>query len=104
MKDTILPELELLLEKQSDPEQLEIAPDAEPLDFLLAVMRDARQPMQRRMRAADIAANFRHPKVGVSVNINADGFAERLEKAILRSAQVYAKPLALPPPRRPPND
>ena len=91
---------------RDDPDYLEVPPDCEPLDFLLAVMRDPRQPMQRRMRAADIASNYRHPKVGVTYNINDDGtFAERLDRAILRTAKVINhRPLALPPPGRHSND
>ena len=33
-----------------------LPPDAEPLDFLLAVMRDETQPMWRRIEAAKAAA------------------------------------------------
>jgi hypothetical protein len=37
-----------------------LSPDAEPLDFMLAVMRDKTQPMWRRIEAAKAAAPHRH--------------------------------------------
>jgi hypothetical protein len=38
-----------------------LPPNAEPLDFMLAVMRDKSQPMWRRIEAAKAAAPYRHP-------------------------------------------
>jgi hypothetical protein len=65
---------------------LEIASDAQPLDFLCAVYRDQRQPMSRRMKAAEIAAEYVHPTFKATAIVHADGsFAERLERAISRS-------------------
>lgn len=37
-----------------------LPPNAEPLDFMLAVMRDKSQPMWRRIEAAKAAAPYRH--------------------------------------------
>jgi hypothetical protein len=42
-----------------DGESLAVEPEATPLDFLSAVYRDQRQPMQRRMRAAEICCAIR---------------------------------------------
>jgi hypothetical protein len=39
---------------------LRVRPDAEPLDFLLAIMRDKSQPIWRRIEAAKAAAPYRH--------------------------------------------
>ena len=36
--------------------------NAEPLDFMLAIMRDKSQPMWRRIEAAKVAAPYRHPR------------------------------------------
>jgi hypothetical protein len=40
-----------------------LPPNAEPLDFMLAVMRDEMQPMWRRIEAAKAAAPYRHIKI-----------------------------------------
>jgi hypothetical protein len=40
-----------------------IEADAEPLDFLMAVMRDPGQPMDRRMDAAKAAMPYRHTRL-----------------------------------------
>jgi hypothetical protein len=40
-----------------------LPPNAEPLDFMLAVMRDETQPMWRRIDAAKAAAPYRHVKI-----------------------------------------
>ena len=71
-------------------EGFQVPPDAEPLEFLMAVMRDNRQPMNRRMKAAEAAAQYRHAKLGVVATTSFDGkdFASLLEKAILRSRGI----------------
>ena len=38
-----------------------LPPNAEPLEFMLAVMRDETQPVWRRIEAAKEAAPYRHP-------------------------------------------
>jgi hypothetical protein len=40
-----------------------LRPNAEPLDFLLAIMRDDTQPMWRRIEAAKAAAPYRHIRI-----------------------------------------
>jgi hypothetical protein len=74
-----------------------------PLEFFEAVYQDERLPLTVRMRAASEAAPYVHPKlsaVGVGY-INADGFAERLERALERSNGArlieHIKDEALPP-------
>jgi hypothetical protein len=68
---------------------VEVALDAMPLDFLLAVFRDSRQPMKRRMDAAEIAAPFIHPKLAMIGTANVSGdFGTMLERAIQRSNAV----------------
>jgi hypothetical protein len=60
------------------PPPPQIDPDAEPLDFLMAVMRDPGQPMDRRMDAAKAAMPYRHTRLapanitdetGIKINI-----------------------------------
>jgi hypothetical protein len=45
------------------PPPPDIEPDAEPLDFLMAVMRDPNQPMDRRMDAAKAAMPYRNVRL-----------------------------------------
>src|SRR4249919_2130216 len=73
-----------------DGEGLQVPPDIEPLEFLMAIYRDHRQPMSRRMRAAIEAAQYRHPKLGAiaTTNMNGQDFASLLERAILRSGKA----------------
>jgi hypothetical protein len=56
-----------------------------PLDHMLAVMRDPRQPAWRRDRAARDAAPYCHPRLAVTAVVDERGFAERLDAAIARS-------------------
>jgi len=87
MKDTIVEELARL-----DPpeEQVELAPGETSLDFMQKIYRDPRQPMQRRMRAAEYALQFEHPKLGVMATtaLNGTDFASLLERAIQRSGMT----------------
>src|SRR5689334_10103582 len=73
---------------KSDPEGMEVAADATPLDFFFAVFRNPRQPMNRRMKAASEAAQYVHPKLAAVANMSGDDFAAQLERAINRSAKV----------------
>jgi hypothetical protein len=61
-----------------------------PLDFLKAVYLNEGLPLTVRMRAAIEAAPYMHPKLGaVAVGyMSADGFAARLERAIMRSGKL----------------
>jgi hypothetical protein len=72
-----------------DGEGFKVPPDIEPLEFLMAIYRDHRQPMSRRMRAAEAAAQYRHPKLGAiaTSSINGNDFASLLERAIERSGR-----------------
>ena len=56
-------------------------------EVLRAAMRSPHQPMQRRMNAAKERAQYRYPKLGVvaTTTMNADTFAEMLDRAIQRS-------------------
>jgi hypothetical protein len=53
-----------------------LPPNAEPIDFMLAVMRDETQPIWRRIEAAKAAAPYRHIKID-------DPFFRSLSKAQL---------------------
>jgi hypothetical protein len=68
-------------------EQIELAPHEDAMEFCDKVMRSPRQPMQRRMNAAKERAQYRYPKLGAiaTTTMNADTFAEMLDRAISRS-------------------
>jgi hypothetical protein len=70
-------------------EGLEIEPDAMPLDFLLAVFRSNEQPMNRRVRCAEIAAKYCHPALtAMAVHQSGQDFGVQLERAIAASDAV----------------
>src|SRR5262245_50628001 len=82
------------LERSIDPEAIELPPDASPIDFLQAVYRSPTQPMHRRLKAAIEAAEFLHPRLSVSAFVDGGDFAERLERATVRSRKVIeAEPI-----------
>ena len=73
----------------STPPLVEFPDNGTSLDLLRAVYRSVRLPLSTRMRAAGMALQFEHPKLGVSVNVpwNED-FADRLARAVNRSSMV----------------
>jgi hypothetical protein len=57
-----------------------------PLDFLRAVYLNDQLPLSVRMRAAEAAAPYCHPKLTATAFLNdSEAFAERLERALNRS-------------------
>src|SRR5262245_60052212 len=61
-------------------------PEISALSYLQSIYRDPLQPTGVRMRAAMAAVPFARPKLAVTAYLsNADDFAARLDKAILRS-------------------
>ena len=78
---------------------LQVPPDIEPVEFLMAIYRDPRQPMNRRMKAAIEAAQYRQPKLTAvaTTNLNDKDFAALLDRAIERSNGVRVVK-ALPQP------
>jgi hypothetical protein len=83
----------------ADGEGLQAPPDIEPVEFLMAIYRDPRQPMNRRMKAPIEAAQYRQPKLGAiaTTSLNGADFAALLDKAIERSNGVRVVK-ALPQP------
>jgi hypothetical protein len=74
-------------------EGLEVEPSALPLDFLLAVFRDSGQPMNRRVKCAEIAAKYCHAQLSAIAVHQANGdFGVQLERAIAASNAVRQPP------------
>ena len=71
-------------------EEIELAPDEDALEFLEKVMRDPRQPMARRMRAAEKRADILYPKKAAVAMMSMDeyNFAAQLDRAIERSGMM----------------
>jgi hypothetical protein len=66
----------------AEADEVTVPDDATPLDFLQAVYRDSGQRMPRRMRAAEAALPFVHPKLSVAANVYS--FAAQMEEASRR--------------------
>jgi hypothetical protein len=58
------------------------------LKYLQSIYRDENRPDNMRIRCAVEALPYENPKLGVTAHVSVDGsFAERLERALVRSAQ-----------------
>jgi hypothetical protein len=87
MTDTIETVLDRI--EQQDADAIEIASHEDALEFWDKIMRDIRQPIQRRMRAAEMRAQYRYPKLGVVATINnSESLADALDRAIMRSGMT----------------
>src|SRR5262245_22456238 len=76
------------LEPKTD-KAFELEPNATSLNLLQAIYRSSSVPLSTRMRAAGMALQFEHPKLGISVNLPwNDDFADRLTRAVERSSRV----------------
>jgi hypothetical protein len=90
------------LKVRDDPIAPPVPQGVRALELLQMVYRGEVKVSSQQMRAAIEALPHESPRMSaVAVGyLTNDTFAEKLERAILRSAKVInAKPLALPPPR-----
>ena len=87
MLDSVTRRLEEL-EQQQPSDALAVPANASPLEFFQAVYRSPTQPMGRRIRAAEAAAQYVHPKLAVTAHVDGDQFGARLERALKRSGKV----------------
>jgi hypothetical protein len=90
-------------------EGLVVAADATPVDFLMAIFRSPQQPMSRRLRAAEAAAPYCHPKLAVTALVEGADFATALDRAVKRSDAARIKTIdavkvpEIEPPKVPPK-
>ena len=93
--------LDRIEERQKVEGQIQLSTNATSLDFLQAIYRDPTQPIQRRMRAAQAAIPFEHPRLAVVATTSSDDLADRLQKAIEGTAKIInTRPTqVLPPPK-----
>jgi hypothetical protein len=78
------------VEEFNAEEQIELAPHEGELEFWDKIMRSTRQPIQRRMKAAELSAQYRYPRQAAvaTASISGKDFASLLEKAIQRSGMT----------------
>jgi hypothetical protein len=77
-----------LVEDEPKRIEIEIEPNATSLTLLQQVYRNPSLPLPTRMRAAGMALPHEHPKLGVSVTVNASDFADQLDRAVERSRKI----------------
>jgi hypothetical protein len=87
-----MPRLESLLdqleERQKVEGQIQLSTNATSLDFFQAIYRDPKQPLNTRIRAAQAALPFEHPKLAVVVTNREGDLADRLMAALQASQRV----------------
>jgi len=71
------------------PDADDLPPNHTSLDYLQAVYRGQIRAEPSRMRAAIAALQFEHPKLAVQAILPMGDLAERLDRAIERSANAY---------------
>ena len=89
MIDTVIEALGRL-ERKQEPGVIELADNATGLDLLQTVYSDPKQPLGVRLRSAIEALPFENPKLSAVAVTNMSGrdFADRLDRAIERSASA----------------
>ncbi len=90
---------DLTQKERLEDEGLEVPADCSPLEFLQAVYRSAKQPMQRRLRAAIEACAYAHPKLSATAIVGED-YASLLDARLARIERAEPK-LINPPPENP---
>jgi hypothetical protein len=79
------------IEEQQQLENIVVPDDASPLDFLMAIYRDHRQPMNRRLRAAIEAAPYTHAKLAVTASVKTQDLAALLDARIQKIREAQPK-------------
>jgi hypothetical protein len=69
--------------EEMDEGEIELAPHEDALEFWDKIMRSTRQPLQRRMRAAEMRAQYKYPRLSAVATTNVS-FAEDLDRLIMQ--------------------
>jgi hypothetical protein len=86
------------LERQTaefySPPRVTVGPEAGSLEFFRAVYRNEALPLSTRMRAAEAALPFEHPKLAavISTNLSGEDFGAALERARKRLSESVPEP------------
>ena len=83
--DALLDQIE---EKQKMEGQIQLSTTASSLEFLQAIYRDPNQPLQRRMRAAQAAIAYEHPRLAVVARVREEDLADRMLRAMEATGKV----------------
>jgi hypothetical protein len=96
--DSVLEVLDRIEAQRSQRDAAIIGPSA--LTFLQAVYRDPDVPLSVRIKCAVEALPYETPKLSATAILSDEDFAQRLERAILRSGvkTIDAEAVALPQP------
>jgi hypothetical protein len=77
------------VQEEKKKDEIEFPENGTSLDLLRAIYRCVTLPLNTRMRAAGMALQFEHPKLGVSLNFPWNGdLADQLTRAVERSGTV----------------
>jgi predicted DNA-binding protein (UPF0251 family) len=84
------------------PKELELPPNATSLDLLRAIYRNPHAELTMRIRCAMACLQFEHAKLGVTVQVSEQGFAELLDRRLKKLAameQNGSKAIAIDGPK-----
>src|SRR5262249_37552373 len=89
-------------ENQKMEGQIQLSTNASSLEFLQAIYRDPHQPIQRRMRAAQAAIAYEHPRLAVVARVREEDLADRMLRAIEATGKVInSRPVQVLEPPKP---
>jgi hypothetical protein len=85
------------VEDEPVAEPVPVPANVSPLEFLCSIFRDAGLPLATRIKAAQSAAQYMHPRISVALGGPSGNMAERLERLIIeknkRLKLIEAQPL-----------
>src|SRR5262245_50871914 len=87
MNNRMSDEIDAVLDRIEEP-QVGLTPRATPLEFLQAVYCNEGLSIHVRLKAASEAAQYVHPKLAVTANIDSTDFASRLDRAVKASSSA----------------
>lgn len=76
------------LPDRKQQQEIELPPNGTSLNLLQLIYRNSQLPLATRMRAAMACLPMEHPRLAVVAQVNDQSFAEMLERAIKRTAEM----------------